>query len=184
MGDPDWFEGNDERFRDGRTDDERRFIARLRARAQSWTELELAREQTQAWTDRDYLYVHVDVADETHNLAYGTLRVDYVGSHVRGHWGSADFCDEIDPSARDAFESPPLTSPEEAATYAADWLEAQLRRPAECREWWQGNVVVCREWTLTEPEHPLCRQYCHPSRMAGLPDVIVRVIPLRADRRT
>ena len=186
MCDDDWFEADDDLNHDGRNEDERRFIITLRARAQSWGELDIDVTDTQVWTDRDYIYVHVGISDQEQNIEYGTMRVNYIGQRVLGHWGSSHFCDEIDPTALDAFSSPLLDSPEDAANYAADWLESQLRRPAERREWWQGDTVVCRRWLLTKPEHALCAQYCHPSRVAGLPGVverIERIIPLRADRR-
>ena len=75
----DWFEG------DGRTAAERRFIAALREHARSWGMLGVRPVDTQPWTDREVLYVHVDITDPAYRLDLGTLRVDYDGERVLGH---------------------------------------------------------------------------------------------------
>lgn len=146
----DWFEG------EGRTDAERRFLTVLRDRAQSWHQLDIAPDDTQAWTDRADLYVHVDVADRDQHRIIGTLRVDLDGERVTGHWGAADFCDTIDPSAPDSFGTPALGTPEEAAHRAASWLEEQLRRPIERREWRQGEGITRCVWVLADTDQTLC----------------------------
>ena len=167
----DWFDG------DGRTDAERRFLAALRDRAQSWHQLGITPDHTQAWTDRADLYVHVDVDDRDQRCIIGTLRVDFDGTRVTGHWGAADFCDTIDPSAPDSFGTPTLGSPEEAADRAASWLKEQLRRPIERREWRQGEVITRCDWVLADTDRPLCRSG------QGLPLGAPRVTVLRPSRQ-
>ena len=97
-----------------------------------------------------------------------------------GHWGTACFCDEIDLTKPDTFASPIVSSPEEAAAYAADWLELQLRRPVELREWSVDGDVLYRLWLLTDNDHGLSMQFGPRSRVTGSP---TRVVCLRPDRR-
>ena len=140
----DWFEG------DGRTDAERRFIAALREHARSWGRLGVRPVDTQAWTDREVLYVHVDLVDRALRQIVGTVIVELDGERVRGYWGALELVGEPDIPRHDRFDSPPLDTPEEAARHAAAWLEAQLRRPIECREWRQGSTLTRRQWHLAD----------------------------------
>jgi hypothetical protein len=146
----DWFDG------DGRTDAERRFLAALRDRAQSWHQLGITPDHTHAWTDRADLYVHVDIADHAQRRIIGTLRVDFDGERVAGHWGAADFCDTIDPRAPDSFGTTALDTPEAAADRAASWLEEQLHRPIERREWRRDEAITRCVWVLADTDRPLC----------------------------
>jgi hypothetical protein len=114
----------------------------------------------------------VDVVD--HGVV-GTLRVDFDAQRVLGHWGAADFCDTIDPTAPESLATPLVTSREEAADHAADWLEAQLHRPMERREWRQNAAVLGREWVLADTHRVLCMSG-QPGALGAEPDA-VRIRP-------
>jgi hypothetical protein len=173
----DWFEGA------GRTDAERRFLAVLRERAESWAALDLDPQDTQAWTDREPLYVHVDLTDPSHELILGTLRVEFDGRRVVGGWSDGQLVHDLDPAAPDAFDTPAHESPETAAELAAGWLESQLRRPVERRDWRRGNVVIYREWILADSERALTSQAATPSRSANPRATFFRATSVRPDRR-
>ena len=141
-----WFWG------DANTEAEERFLTVLRARAEAWNALDIGRDHTQAWPDNDPFCIHVDLSDPSHNLIYGTLRIDFDGARLVGGWSDSQLVHPIDPAEPDSFETSAFASAEEAAVMAGRWLEAQLCRPIERREslLWEVSWVLadtdCALW--------------------------------------
>jgi hypothetical protein len=152
---------------DATNEDEVRFLTVLRARAESWDALDVEREDTQAWPNNDPFCVHVDLGDASYGVAYGSLRVDYDGVRLVGGWSDGQLVHPIDLTAPDSFETSAFTSPEAAAAIAGHWLEAQLSRPIERREWWDGRQRTYVVWVLADVDYPLCAT--GPGRPPGAP---------------
>ncbi len=151
----------------GRTDQERRFLARLR-------ELANGRALFDAWDLYPQLVVTLTVDDPEENVIVRTLRVDYDGSSLRGGEDPSSQIDpELDSSDPDYFELTGYASPEALASQAFDWFSRQGRRPIDRREWF-GPDHTWLEWVMLEPvEKPLVARYFgRPDRP---PDHVVRL---------
>jgi hypothetical protein len=172
---------------DGRTDAETAIIDALRGASATWQDLNVPTQNTQAWTDRDALYVHVDLVDRDENLVYATLRIDFDGDIAAGHWGDAQFQEPIASAGVDTFHAE--GTPTALAQAAVAWISEQLRRPVERLEWSTKNGAE-RLWRFADTGRELARRNSGPAFAAGgawdtnrpgqPPD---RVTVLRPDRR-
>ncbi len=143
---------------DGRSNLERRFIARLRALT--------GPPHVDVWVDHPQLVTSVDVSDKVHDIVLRTLRVDFDGA--RAHvWGGNDptgqLVGELDPTDPDWFDRDDGSTPEACAEIAAAFFKSQGERPIDREEWADGTAVKCR-WILVDVGRALVTSAGIPTR--------------------
>lgn len=158
---------------EGRTDAERRYLARLQELS-SLLHIDI-------WVDRQRLVTSVDIRDDTHNLVLRTLRVDFDGRHV---WGGNDLthqlASDLDPDDPDWFERRDGKTPEECAETAAAFFAREAARPIEREEWVSGATTRYR-WTLADVGRRIVTQGSIPTVP---PTRVSRVSPAISRRST
>ncbi|HET7230943.1 MAG TPA: hypothetical protein VFJ16_13115 [Longimicrobium sp.] len=124
---------------DYRDDRERRFVEAMRARALGWAALGVGPEEAFVLPDDDVpaLRLGVDVVDREAGAIVRTFQVRFDhASVVVGVDPTAQFTDPPDPRRSSTLRATsPATAPEALASFACDWLEAELIRPIERHEW-------------------------------------------------
>lgn len=127
-----WFSGEPLR-----SELEAEFVETVRSKAQEWPFEELGPDDTVHWAYADGRIVEVDVQGLSCSLR--TLRVmytpaDHLGRLLQSEWGDNYVFDR--PADGDQlWVSGVVASARECGTWAASWLERQLRRPVARREW-------------------------------------------------
>lgn len=132
---------------DYRDDRERRFVEAMRARALEWAALGVRPDEAFVLPDDDlpFLRLGVDVVDRdaTAIVRSYQVRFDYA-SVVVGEDPTGQFIDPPDPRRSAILRT---DSPEALASFACDWLEAELIRPVERHEW-EGTTFRHTRWVM------------------------------------
>jgi hypothetical protein len=136
-----WFSGDEPR-----TDDEVRFLARLRDLASGWYVAELSPDATWCLTALVPLLVAVDCPSLAGEIGLTSLHVGYWpptahGLRLQGEWGDSHLLDNggDDTDLRIQGIS---GEPEFFADATAKFLATQLLRPIDRMEWVNGDRVV------------------------------------------
>lgn len=144
-----WFQGDKPR-----SEDEARFLARLRGLAADWTASGLLPAGTGCLTALTPLLVTVEHPLLREGSGLTELQVGYwppsaSGIRLQGEWGNEYLLDnEGDPT--DLRVEGVSAEPEFFAETAASWLEAQLQRPIERLDWVKGGHTVATRVRLAE----------------------------------
>jgi hypothetical protein len=120
---------------DYRDDLERRFVEGMRARALEWAALGVRPDEAFVLPDDDlpFLRLGVDVVDRDAAAIVRSYQVRFDhASVVVGEDPTGQFTDPPDPRRSAILRS---DHPETLASFACDWLEAELIRPVERHEW-------------------------------------------------
>lgn len=155
--DADWFSGDDPR-----TDDEARFVTRLRELALGWTVPGLAPDATWTLTGLVPLLVAVDCPALEGEPGLTSLHVGYwpptpLGLRVEGEWGDDHLLDNGGNDTDLKIEGM-WQEPEFFADAAGTWLLTQLLRPIERMEWLKGDRVVATRIRLGRGGQTLVRR--------------------------
>ncbi len=141
MTDGGWFQGDEPR-----SEDEARFLARLRELAPGWSVSGLLPEGSGCLAVLTPLFVNVQHPSLWDGFGLTELQVGYwppasSGLRLEGEWGNEYLLDNggDDTDLRIQGVS---AEPEFFAEAAATWLEAQLLRPIERLDWMKGDRVV------------------------------------------
>lgn len=127
---------------DGRTDAERRFVARLRALLHPLI--------VDVWVDHPQLVASVDVRDPDHKRVLRVLRVDFYGGHIAGGTDPTYQCvGDLNPTDPAWFAWGAGAAPDACAEIAAAFITRQYRRPIDRLEWHVGTGVK-RQWVLAD----------------------------------
>jgi hypothetical protein len=167
-------------FADGvpRNDAEARYLATLQSLAATWDVSGLRPEHTSVLTVMLPLHLMVELAGLPNDV---TLQVGYwleapYGPGLEGEWGDRHLLDNhVD--GPDALTVRGLSaSPEQFATWTADWLLAQLQRPVERLDWLGRDGAVTSQWRLADTGLSLTWQGARPWRRTRRPpDAVQRV---------
>ena len=136
------------------------FLTRVREEASHRDMKDLRPTETSSIAARDLrpLVLMVDVPQMPDELqAWSHLAVCYwppeSSSYPRleGSWGSGHFLDDHDGNDRDCLtvDGVPAT-PEDLASFSAQWLTAQLARPIECDQWLIQGEVLAQQWRFAD----------------------------------
>ncbi len=156
-------------------------LAVLRRRARSWSVYGIRPVDTNVYDETQLLsrlIFMVDIVDRERASVVGCPRVEFDGATIAGCWGSSHYCDEIDPTADDSFSVDAAgLDLERVAEIAADWFDAQVRRPVERREWRRNRNVFHRRWVLADSGRILCLSDDENQQREELqePDVITQL---------
>ena len=167
-----WFAGDAPR-----DDDERAFLDVLRERAAAWDVPRLEPAHTRTRTVLRPLHLTVDLAGlpPDVNLQIGWWPADGDGHQLDGEWGDRSLLDGGRPDAGMLMVMGLRADPGRFASWAADWLHAQLRRPVEREEWWRaGGRVIASRWRLADTRVVLWSAG-FPSLRHRPPDRVVQV---------
>jgi hypothetical protein len=142
-----WFSGDA-----GRTDDEREFLDRLRQAAALWTnDAKQADTSTFAWEFGPLTVgVKVPKLTTTFNMLWVSYWVtDPARRVLEGAWGDNHIADDYEGDRdEDLTVAGVDAEPAQFATWCADWMNAQLKRPVVREEWGpSGQVAV---WKLAD----------------------------------
>jgi hypothetical protein len=160
-----------------RNEAEKEFIEALHARAEAggWF--------ADAWPhpSDNRIIVTVDVCDPDHNSILRMLRVDYDGATLTvGPDETYQLASHLDPSRADVMVMSGQ-APAVLASAAADWLEHEVQRPIERREW-DRPTFRHRQWLLADTGKKLVFSDSKNSRRSdfelGPPD---RIVPVRRE---
>jgi hypothetical protein len=153
----------------GRNDQERAFLDQLRLQAASWRIEDVSPGDTSSERWLTPLYIDVEVPRIT--IPRSTLQVAYwtsgpYGSALHGTWGDGYLMDDHDGNdPEDLTVVGVLATPEQYATWAADWLLRQLHRPVIREEWLRHDRVVATTWRLADTGHILGKTGLTPRRL-------------------
>jgi len=165
-----WFDIDDDEFDNS---SEREFVHALRLLARSWAKLGL--EPEDAFVVRDPgLVLLVDVCAPSETYILRTLRVEFdtvsvrMGDDETGQGGGL--------SGKIVTLKSRSRTPSELGTLAAEWIEQELRRPIERREWTRADFRH-RRWVLADSGEALTWSDSHNENRKGLgtPDSVVLV---------
>jgi hypothetical protein len=136
-----------------RNQPEARYLATLRELAATWDVADLRPGHTSVLTVLAPLHLTVELVGLPADV---TLQVGYWldaphGPGLEGEWGDRNLLDShVD--GPDGLTVQGLTaSPEQFATWTADWLVAQLKRPVERLDWTaEDGAVTTSQWRLAD----------------------------------
>ena len=149
MTEGDWFQGDEPR-----SDDEVRFLARLRGLADGWHLPGLPPERTGCLAVLTPLLVTVEHPSLRGGFGLTELQVGYwppkpTGLRLEGEWGDEYLLDNGGDLTDLRIEGV-SAEPEYFAEAAANWLRAQLLRPIERLEWSKGDRIVATRIRIAE----------------------------------
>lgn len=151
-----WFEGDAPR-----TDDEVRFLARLRELASGWIVAGLGPDATSCLTVLVPILVLVDIPALAGEVGLTSLHVGYWppehGLRLEGEWGDNHLLD----NGGDDFDlriGGISEEPEFFAEAAAMWLATQLLRPIDRMDWVSGDRIVATRARLSDDGKTLVRR--------------------------
>ena len=144
-----------------RNDAEAGYLATLRELVSGWDVAGLRPEHTSVLTVLTPLHLTVELAglpgDIT--LQVGYWQTDPYGPGLEGEWGDDHLLDSHVNGVDGLAVQGLAASPDQFATWTAEWLLAQLRRPVERLEWLGcDGAVVATRWRLPDTGHVLKRQ--------------------------
>jgi hypothetical protein len=127
-----------------------RFLKSLDQRARAWSTLDVVPDDFLFPNGSAPLVIGLDVNCRM-------LRVDFRGNEVEcGEDETHQFSTGLNPSTPGVVRwSSPTAQPEDFATFAADWVEKELRRPIHQHEW-RGWTFRHRRWIMGDTGEPLC----------------------------
>lgn len=168
-----WFSGDEPR-----TDDEARFLARLRELAPDWPVAGLVPDGTWCSTGMVPLFVAVDCPSLAGEVGLTSLHVGYWpptghGLRLQGEWGDAYLLDNGGDDTDLHIQGVPA-KPEFFADAAGTWLATQLLRPINRLEWVKGNRVVAMRVQLGDAGKTLVRRGSS-LRTRRRPDATIRL---------
>jgi hypothetical protein len=138
-----WFEWDDDAIE---APSHRAFVAALRERASTWSRLGIEPAVTLLQVSPSLLVAWVDIDDPVRRRVLETVRADFAGtSLLLGHDSTGQIVEPLDPEddkvivRRDSG-----TTPAFFANLAADWFEAEFRRPIERHEWNRAGFIHSR----------------------------------------
>ena len=135
-----------------RNDTEARYLATLQSLAATWDIGGLRPEHTSVLTVMTPLHMTVELvglpADVTLQVGYW-LEAPH-GPGLEGEWGDNHLLDNHVYGADGLTVQGLTASPEQFATWTADWLLAQLRRPVERLDWAGPDGTVTSQWRLAD----------------------------------
>ena len=150
-----WFTGDAPR-----TEDEARFLTRVRERSVTWAVPGL--ESAASWSLAKLVCLLLVVASPSLDGLKGlhSVQVGYYppGNPLRleGEWGDDHLLDNGG-DEHDLRLAGVEGEPEWFADIAADWMQRQLLRPLERREWLDGSTVVAQQTRLSDSGFLLAR---------------------------
>ncbi len=168
-----WFTGDRPR-----TDDEARFLARLRERASAWSLPGLRPDGSWCLASLVPLFLWVDHPCLAGEVGLTSLHIGYwpltsKGLRLQGEWGDNHLLDNGGDDT-DLRVQGITGEPEFFADAAATWIETQLLRPIERMEWLDGDRVAASRIRLAGGGQTLTRRGSwlrtrrHPDRTTRL----------------
>lgn len=153
-----WFQGSE-----GRSEDQRRFLAALRHHASEWPLPDFLPEDRTLAHGWAAIAVVELVVPGLQSAPVDVLEVvydDHPGqSLLTGTWGQSKY--PLDGPAphpqEDLYVGGLRADPETYASWASEWLLHQLRRPLVRRDWAQGGLAVASTWQLPDTGRILAR---------------------------
>lgn len=151
-----WFSGDEPR-----TDDERRFLARLGELASGWAVAGVGPEATWCLTALVPLLVAVDIPALRGEVGLTSLQVGYwpptsYAVRLEGEWGDGHLLDNGGDATHLRIQGV-SGEPELFADAAATWLATQLLRPIDRMDWVRGDRVVATRIRLAGGGRTLVR---------------------------
>lgn len=108
---------------------QREFLDALELRAARWTELGASADETMYEVRDGVLILGLDICDHVANRVLHTLRIDFEGHRVLcGPDPTYQFTDPLTPEDPEVSVLSGDHTPREFASFAADWMESELRR--------------------------------------------------------
>ena len=137
------------------------FLAAWRTRIQAWPHD--ARADLRPTDEHDgCLVVYADLVNTARHNILLTIAAHVDDTTVRCDWAhNQHFLLPAKPTANSLATT---GSPQELAERAADWFEANLRRPVVCHEWRLRGGQFARTWLFADTEEPLSMQGPKQSR--------------------
>ena len=132
---------------------ERRFLDALRERAARWDVAGLDTSHTRTRTVLRPLHLTVDLTGlpPDVNLQIGWWPDDGNGHQLDGEWGDSALLDGGRVDSGMLTVTGLHATPDQFASWTADWLQTQLIRPVERDEWLRaGDRVVASRWRLVD----------------------------------
>ncbi|TYP89033.1 hypothetical protein [Blastococcus xanthinilyticus] len=179
-GETQWFGGQP-----GRNEAETAYLARLREEVGGWTLDGLSPGHTWAADIGLPLYIDIDVPGLSElrrplqvGFWTGGPSAGRSGGYVlQGVWGDDHPLDDHDGNSPECLTVIGVdATPEQHATWAAEWLLRQLRRPVVREDWLRDGRVVAATWRLSDTGTVLARQGSSPRRLLRrAPDRVTEV---------
>jgi hypothetical protein len=162
----------------GHDDAEAAFLEHLRREAGGWDVEDVSPALTSSVYIGLPLYADIDVpglAEPARPLQVGFWTggpwAGRSGGYVlQGVWGDDHPLDDHDGNDPECLTVIGVdASPQQHATWAAEWLLRQLRRPVVREEWLRDGQVVASTWRLSDTGTVLAREGASPRRLLRRP---------------
>jgi hypothetical protein len=145
-----------------RTEDESRFLSRLRNRVLAWDSAVVDSSDSWCIAKLVPLVVGIEHARLSTEGALTCIQVGYWppasgAIRLEGEWGDSHLLDNGG-GGGDLRVQGIAADPEFFADLASDWIESQLRRPIERLEWFRGERVAASRIRLADTGQVLARR--------------------------